>query len=311
MTSVGELLSGASARLREAGSETPRLDAEVLLADILRTDRTRLIAHPETPIGDGAGERFEAAIDRRARGEPVAYIRGIKEFFGLAFATDDRALIPRPETERLVEAGREEVMDRLAAAARRRGLDPKAVAPLIRLADVGTGSGAVAVALAVELRRHGVIVGTDVTILATDDSADALELARENAAGHAAAEGMRFVEADLLPPVLPDDGAPLDILLANLPYVRTGAIDGLPVAASFEPRSALDGGSDGLDVIRRLLALMPDVLAADGVALLEIGADQGSAAQDAVAAELPGWRASVETDLAGLPRILRVCREPA
>jgi len=311
VTSVGELLSGASARLREAGSETPRLDAEVLLADILRTDRTRLIAHPETPIGDGAGERFEAAIDRRARGEPVAYVRGIKEFFGLAFATDDRALIPRPETERLVEAGREEVMDRLAAAARRRGLDPKAVAPLIRLADVGTGSGAVAVALAVELRRHGVIVGTDVTILATDDSADALELARENAAGHAAAEGMRFVEADLLPPVLPDDGAPLDILLANLPYVRTGAIDGLPVAASFEPRSALDGGSDGLDVIRRLLALMPDVLAADGVALLEIGADQGSAAQDAVAAELPGWRASVETDLAGLPRILRVCREPA
>jgi len=311
VTSVGELLSGASARLREAGSETPRLDAEVLLADILRTDRTRLIAHPETPIGDGAGERFEAAIDRRARGEPVAYIRGIKEFFGLAFATDDRALIPRPETERLVEAGREEVMDRLAAAARRRGLDPKAVAPLIRLADVGTGSGAVAVALAVDLRRHGVIVGTDVTILATDDSADALELARENAAGHAAAEGMRFVEADLLPPVLPDDGAPLDILLANLPYVRTGAIDGLPVAASFEPRSALDGGSDGLDVIRRLLALMPDVLAADGVALLEIGADQGSAAQDAVAAELPGWRASVETDLAGLPRILRVCREPA
>ncbi len=311
MTSVGELLSGASARLREAGAETPRLDAEVLLADILRTDRTRLIAHPETPIGDGAGARFEAAIGRRARGEPVAYSRGIKEFFGLAFATDDRALIPRPETERLVEAGREEVMDRLAAAARRRGLDPKAVAPLIRLADVGTGNGAVAVALAVDLRRHGVIVGTDVTILATDDSADALELARENAAGHAAAEGMRFVEADLLPPVLPDNGAPLDILLANLPYVRTGAIDGLPVAASFEPRSALDGGSDGLDVIRRLLALMPDVLAADGVALLEIGADQGLAAQDAVAAELPGWRASVETDLAGLPRILRVCREPA
>ena len=311
MASVGELLSGAAARLREAGSETPRLDAEVLLADILRTERTRLIAHPETPIGDGFGERFEAAIDRRATGEPVAYIRGIKEFFGLAFATDGRALIPRPETERLVEAGREEIMDRLAAAARRRGLDPGAVAPPIRLADIGTGSGAVAVALAVELRRSGVIVGTDVTILATDDSADALELARENAAGHAAAEGMRFVEADLLPPVLPDDGAPLDIVLANLPYVRTGAIDGLPVAASFEPRTALDGGSDGLDVIRRLLALLPDVLASDGVALIEIGADQGSAAPEAVAGALPGWITSVETDLAGLPRILRVARGPA
>jgi release factor glutamine methyltransferase len=311
VASVGELLSGAAARLRDAGSESPRLDAEVLLADILRTERTRLIAHPETPIADGVGERFEAAIDRRATGEPVAYIRGIKEFFGLAFATDSRALIPRPETERLVDAGREEIMDRLAAAARRRGLDPRAVAPPIRLADIGTGSGAVAVALAVELRRSGVIVGPDVTILATDDSADALELARENAAGHAAAEGMRFVEADLLPPVLPDGGAPLDIVLANLPYVRSGAIDGLPVAASFEPRSALDGGTDGLDVIRRLLALLPDVLASDGVALLEIGADQGSAAPEAVVAALPGWIASLETDLAGLPRILRVARGPA
>jgi len=311
VVSVGELLSGAAARLREAGSESPRLDAEVLLADILATERTRLIAHPETPVGDGIGERFAAAIDRRAAGEPVAYIRGIKEFFGIALAVDDRALIPRPETERLVEAGREEIMDRLAALARRRGVSPGFVTGPIRVADVGTGSGAVAVALAVELRRIGVIAGTDVTILATDLSPEALELARENAAGHAAADGMRFVEADLLPPVLPDDGAPLDIVLANLPYVRTDAIDGLPVAASYEPKRALDGGSDGLDVIRRLLAVLPDVLTTDGVALLEIGADQGSAAPDAVRAGLPGWAASIETDLAGLPRILRVTREPA
>jgi release factor glutamine methyltransferase len=309
VANVGELLSGAAARLREAGSETPRLDAEVLLADMLRTDRTRLMTHPETPIGDGIAERFEVALVRRAGGEPVAYIRGIKEFFGLAFATDERALIPRPETERLVEAGREEIMDRLALAARRRVVAPGSIDGPIRLADVGTGGGAVAVALAVELRRIGVILGTDVTILATDDSAEALELARENAAGHAAADGMRFVEADLLPPVLPDDGPLLDIVLANLPYVRSDAIDGLPVAASFEPRSALDGGPDGLDIIRRLLARLPDVLADDGVALFEIGADQGSTAPDAVATELPGWTASVEPDLAGLPRILRVGRE--
>ena len=309
-TTVGELLSGATARIRDAGSETARLDAEVLLADVLRTERTRLIASPEVQVDVGAAERFAAAVDRRAAGEPVAYIRGIKEFFGLAFAADARALIPRPETERLVEAGREEVMDRLATLARRRGIDPRAAADgPIRIADIGTGSGAVAVALAVVLRRMMVIAGTDVTILATDDSPEALELARENAVGHAAAEGMRFVEADLLPPVLPDNGAPLDIVLANLPYVRTDAIDGLPIAASFEPRSALDGGSDGLDLIRRLLALLPDVLAPDGVALLEIGADQGSAAPAVVATELPGWKASVETDLAGLPRILRVERD--
>ena len=112
-TTVGELLSGATARIRDAGSETARLDAEVLLADVLRTERTRLIASPEVQVDVGAAERFAAAVDRRAAGEPVAYIRGIKEFFGLAFATDARALIPRPETERLVEAGREEVMDRL------------------------------------------------------------------------------------------------------------------------------------------------------------------------------------------------------
>jgi len=306
---VGELLSGAAGRLRDSGSETARLDAEVLLADTLRTERTRLIASPEAQVDGAAAERFTAALDRRVAGEPVAYIRGIKEFFGLAFATDARALIPRPETERLVEAGREEVMDRLAAAARRRGIDPGAPSDgPIRIADIGTGSGAVAVALAVVLRRMKVIAGADVTILATDDSPDALELARENAAGHAAAEGMRFVDADLLPPVLPDSGAPLDIVLANLPYVRSDAIDGLPIAASFEPRQALDGGPDGLDVIRRLLALLPDVLAPDGVALLEIGADQGSAAPAAVAQELPGWTASVEMDLAGLPRILRVAR---
>jgi release factor glutamine methyltransferase len=311
VASVGELLSDATTRLREAGSETPRLDAEVILADILATERTRLISHPETPIGDGLVARYTAALDRRAAGEPVAYIRGIKEFLGLAFATDARALIPRPETERLVEVGREEIMDRLAAIARR-GVPAAAGPPEpIRVADVGTGSGAVAVSLAVELRRMRVILGTDVTILATDDSPEALELARENAAGHAAADGMRFVEADLLPPVLPDGGAPLDIILANLPYVRSNAIEGLPIAASFEPRAALDGGSDGLDVIRRLLALLPDVLAPDGVGLFEIGADQGSAGPEAVARVLPDWKASVETDLASLPRIMRVTRRPA
>src|SRR6185295_9831709 len=125
-------------------------------------------------------------------------------------------------------------------------------------------------------------MGRNVRILATDVSADALDLARENAVGHGAADGMRFVEADLLPVVLPDDNAPLDVILANLPYVRTDAIDGLPIAASFEPRLALDGGPDGLDVIRSLLARLPTALADDGVALVEIGADQGELAPAAV-----------------------------
>ncbi len=304
MATVGELLSGAIARLREAGSESPRLDAEVLLAHAIGAERTILLAHPELTVGDGALTAFEEAIARRSKGEPVAYIRGIKEFFGLAFATDGRALIPRPETERLVEAGRTAVMSRLSVPGRGRNPAP------VHVADVGTGGGAIVVALAVELRRRKVALGTDVTLMATDASPAALELARENAVGHAVADGIEFVEADLLPQASPDDRAQLDVILANLPYVKSDAIAELPVAASFEPSIALDGGPDGLDVARRLFARLPDVLADDGVALLEIGADQGSAAPAAVEEILPGWAASVETDLAGLPRILRVARRP-
>jgi release factor glutamine methyltransferase len=301
VATVGDLLSGAVERLREAGSESPRLDAEVLLAYAIGTERTTLLAHPELTVGDGPSAVFEEAVTRRSAGEPVAYIRGIKEFFGLALAVDGRALIPRPETERLVEAGKAAVMTRLSTPGRGRNPAP------IHVADVGTGSGAIIVALAVELRRRKVNLVTDVTLMATDASSDALELARENAVGHAVADVIEFLEADPLPPA-PDHGGPLDVLLANLPYVRSDAIAGLPVAASFEPSIALDGGPDGLDVARRLLSLLPRALADDGVALLEIGADQGTAAPAAVEEILPGWAASVETDLAGLPRVLRVTR---
>lgn len=305
---VGEALAHASERLRAAGSETPRLDAELLLGWSIGIGRTGILAHPDAPVGADAATRFEVAVGRREAGEPVAYIRGIKEFHGLAFGVDARALIPRPETEALVDGGIAEVMRRLAERTGEAGAGPGRGGDPIRVADVGTGSGAIAVALAVALRARRVTMGRNVWILATDVSSDALDLARENAVGHAAADGLKFSEADLLPPVLPDEGAPLDVVLANLPYVRSDAIDGLPIAASFEPRLALDGGPDGLDAIRALLARLPDVLMPDGVALLEIGADQGEAAPAAVAATLPGWRSTVSRDLAGLPRVLRVDR---
>jgi len=305
---VGEALAHASERLRAAGSETPRLDAELLLGWSIGIGRTGILAHPDAPVGADAATRFEVAVGRREAGEPVAYIRGIKEFHGLAFGVDARALIPRPETEALVDGGIAEVMRRLAERTGEAGAGPGRGGDPIRVADVGTGSGAIAVALAVALRARRVTMGRNVWILATDVSSDALDLARENAVGHAAADGLKFSEADLLPPVLPDEGAPLDVVLANLPYVRSDAIDGLPISASFEPRLALDGGPDGLDAIRALLARLPDVLMPDGVALLEIGADQGEAAPAAVAATLPGWRSTVSRDLAGLPRVLRVDR---
>lgn len=308
MTTTRELLEDGIARLRAAGSESPRLDAELLLGHAVGVERTTLIAHPEAPVGTDAARRYAASIERRAAGEPVAYIRGVKEFFGLALATDARALIPRPETELLVELLEREVVARLTASPRPAG------APPIRVVDVGTGSGAIAVALSVLLRRRAV-PAADVDLLATDDSPDALALARENAVGHAVADRVRFVEADLLPAGGPaaeaaaaGREAPFDVVATNLPYVRTDALAGLPVAASFEPRAALDGGPDGLSVIGRLLDRLPDALAPGGVALLEIGADQGDAIVAFVGTRLPGWRCSVRRDLAGDPRVARIER---
>jgi release factor glutamine methyltransferase len=296
---VAGVLDDAVHRLRASGSETARLDAEVLLSNILGIDRTALIAHPEQIVGTGDRDRYAADVERRARGEPVAYIRGLKEFFGLAFSVDERALIPRPETERLVELGVAEVMARLTAAAGSR--DP------VRIVDVGTGSGIVAISLAVELRRRRVDLGSDVEIVATDASPAALSLARENAVGHAVADVIPFVEADLLPT---DDGRRFDVVLANLPYVRSGAMAALPIATSFEPSAALDGGEDGLAVIDRLLAELPGRLADDGAALLEIGGDQGDDAVALGMERLASWRVELEEDLGGLPRVLRVSRSP-
>ncbi len=308
MTTIQDCIADATGRLRASGSETARLDAELLLGWAIGHDRTAVIAHARAPVGIDAQARFAAVVARRVAGEPVAYIRGIKEFHGLAYAVDDRALIPRPETEALVDLAIGEVMTRLAARPGEAGGGPGAGGDPIRIADVGTGSGAIAVALAVALRKRRVAMGRNVTIVATEVSPEALDLARENAVAHAAADGMRFIEADLFPPVRPDDNSPFDLILANLPYVQTAAIAGLPIAASFEPRMALDGGPDGLDVIRALLERLPEALTEDGVALFEIGADQGQSAPNAVAAVLPGWSAAVQPDLAGLPRVLRVER---
>jgi HemK-like putative methylase len=142
----------------------------------------------------------------------------------------------------------------------------------------------------------------------TDVSDDALALARENAVGHAVAEAIEFEASDLLSGAAIAGRGPYDVILANLPYVRRDAVPGLPIAASFEPRLALDGGEDGLGVIERLLGELPERLAAGGLTLLEIGADQRDLIIAACAGILPGWRCAVETDLAGLPRVARIER---
>lgn len=291
MPTTRDLIDDAAGALRAVGIDTPRLDAELLLAMAIGVDRTAVVAHGDAPVGADAERTFRAAVERRVEGEPIAYLRGLREFHGVALAADARALIPRPETEGLVDMAVAEVMRRLGVVV------ADHPAP-VRVVDVGTGSGAIAIALAVALRaRHVPLEAVD--ILATDISGDALDLARENAVAHAVGDRVRFVEADLLPP---DPGA-FDIVLANLPYIASGDLAGLPAPVRHEPRLALDGGQDGLDVIDALLRRLPDVLRPGSFALLEIGADQGDTAAARIAARLHGWPARIERDLAGLPRI--------
>jgi release factor glutamine methyltransferase len=300
MATIGEHLAAAVERLRAAGSESARLDAELLLAHALGVERTTVLAHPEGSVGPEAAARLLEGLARRAAGEPVAYIRGIKEFHGVAFAVDARALIPRPETEVLVDLALGAIGERLARAPRPAGTPPLAIA------DVGTGCGAIAVALAVALRRRGML--GEVEIVASDASDEAADLGRENAVAQGVGDRVGVARADLLPPagrlagllVVP---ARFDVVCANLPYIPSSILPGLPVAASFEPRAALDGGPDGLDVIRRLLALLPERVAAGGAALLEIGDEQGPALRAAAAERLPGWGVRVEPDLAGRLRV--------
>jgi release factor glutamine methyltransferase len=305
VATTGALLREGAEKLREAGSETPRLDAELLLGHAVGVKRTVVLAHPEAPVGADAAERYRADIERRAEGEPVAYLRGLKEFFGLVFEADRRGLIPRPETERLVELACSEVLARLGASSGEGSGEPGSRRLVV--IDVGTGSGAIAVALAVTLRDLRALDAVE--IVAVDVSPDALDLARENAVAHAVADRIAFAEADLLPADVDATASRrYDVILANLPYVRHDAMAGLPRATSFEPALALDGGVDGLGVIGRVLDRLPGALADHGVALLEIGADQGIAIVELVRARLLGWRCGVEIDLAGLPRVARVER---
>jgi release factor glutamine methyltransferase len=227
----------------------------------------------------------------------------MKEFHGIALTVDARALIPRPETELLVDTAIATVMTALTSGADRPGV--------LRVVDIGTGSGAVAIALAVALRARRV-PPEDLEITAVDVSPDALELARENAVAHGVGDRLRFLAGDLLPAGARSQ--PLDIVLANLPYLRTAELDSLierRLSAAYEPRLALDGGPDGLTIIGRLLDQLAWGLAEDGVALLEIGGDQGESAMAVVGERLPGWVGETLPDLAGLPRVLRLRRGAA
>src|SRR5688572_30800182 len=209
MPTVGELRARALARIAP-------LDADVLLAHALGTTKEALYADPDLPVAAGPVASFDALVERRARGEPVAYLRGFKEFYGLRFTVDHRVLIPRPETETLVDAARELIAGRS-----------------ITVADVGTGSGAVAVAIAAHERT--------VRVIATDISMDALAVARENTLRHGVADRVELREGDLLAPI----ADPVDVVVANLPYLRDDTLEhlvGERTSLAFEPRLAVTAG---------------------------------------------------------------------
>jgi len=238
-----KVLSWTAAKFGERGIGSARLDAELLLAHVLHTDRVGLYTGFDKPLLETELAAFRELIRRRLAGEPIAYLVGRQEFWSLPLAVDARVLVPRRDTETLVE-----VALRRAPAA-------------TRIADVGTGSGAVALALAKER------AGADV--VATDASQDALAVARANA--EALGLPVRFVAGDLLAPL---DGA-FDLIVSNPPYIPTGDLAGLAPEVGREPRGALDGGPDGLDALRRLVAGAPARLVPGGILAVEHGFDQG------------------------------------
>ena len=286
---AGVLVAAASARLRAAGSPTPRLDAELLVAHAFGRDRAWLLAHPEAPLDPIATATLEGMIARRAGGEPVAYLRGFKEWLRMRVRTDARALIPRPETELLASSAMAEIAERLT----------RDDAP-VRAWDVATGSGAVALALA--LRFRAALTLGRLQLVASDLSPDALELAAENLAAQGVSDLATLACADLLEPAGTSLPRP-DVAVANPPYLTTAEVEAGAGSIAHEPRVALDGGPDGLDVVRRLLADLPARLAPGGVCLVEIGAGQA----EAVRAMLPADASvSMLTDLAGVERVVRV-----
>ena len=269
--------------------ETPALDAQVLLAHVLGRERSWLLAHPETIPTPTQQTALEAAVRHLQDGTPLPYILGHWEFFGLDFEVTPNVLIPRPETELLVETALRWIRNNPARSGH-------------RLLDVGTGSGCIAVSLAVH--------APDAQIIATDISPAALAVAQRNAHRHGVQERVRFMECDLLTPVLSEglqamslDPSTFDLIVANLPYIPSGTLEGLAVY-KVEPDVALYGGADGLELIRRLLGELSERTRPECLILLEIEAGQGRAARALAEAAFKGANVEIKKDLAGHDRLV-------
>ncbi|HJW88467.1 MAG TPA: peptide chain release factor N(5)-glutamine methyltransferase, partial [Dehalococcoidia bacterium] len=274
---LGEKLSEASRALKTRGIPDPSLEAQVLLAHALGLSHAQILARPERPLSPAELDVAQSILDRRLKREPTAYILNRKEFYGRDFYVDRRVLIPRPETELLVE----------------RALDvARGLGGEVMIAEVGTGSGAVAISLALELPRA--------RLFALDISPEALEVAGMNSRKYGVDGQVRLIQGDMLSP-LP---TPVHIVVANLPYVPDMAK--LPPELLYEPALALRGGPDGLDAPRAFLLQVSPRLLDGGSFLLEIGAGQEGEVRRLVLARFPGARVSFSPDLGGIPRVVEV-----
>lgn len=275
---IRRVLDWAQADLRTRGSESPRLDAELLLAMVLGTNRIGLIVDSDRPLAPEELSAYRELHKRRRAGEPVAYLRGEREFYGRSFRVDARVLVPRPETEILVEVALRRTRDRSLSA---------------RVVDVGTGSGCIAITLAKERPSW--------KVLAVDASPDALAVARDNALRLGAYPAVAFREGDLTRGLA---DASLDLVVSNPPYISAADMAELPRdVRDFEPHLALAGGGDGLDVVRALVREAWRVLVPGGVLALEVGAGQaGDVKRELSQAGFVGIE--VDKDYAGHERVV-------
>lgn len=276
-----QTLTHAARILTRSGSATPRLDADLLLAEVLGVERHVLYMETDRRLTPGEQQRFSEFLDRRQAGENMAYILGRKEFYSLTFAVSRAVLIPRPETEVLVDLARERLRDSAAP----------------RVLEVGTGSGCLPITLAVH--------ATDARFTASDLSPEALEVARRNAETHGVSNRIRFVQADGFGGLCGEE--PFDLILSNPPYIRTAEISTLDAGIRrYEPRLALDGGEDGLAFYRREIPNLPPHLKPAATVLFEIGRDQADAVSGLFRAAFPDRQVRIHSDLAGRPRVVEL-----
>jgi release factor glutamine methyltransferase len=279
--SAHRLLERGASELREAGVPEARFEAELLLRHALGCSREALFAHLHEPAAAEAVGHYFQLLERRRGRVPIQHILGTQEFYGLSFRVTPSVLIPRPETEGVVD-------EALAELSRGPTRPP-------RIADIGCGSGCIAIAIACER--------PDASLFAIDASPAALAVARENAAAHGVADRIAFLHGDLLDP-LRERGDKLDLVVTNPPYVVDSEIPTLaPEVQSHEPRMALAGGADGLTAITRILEGLGEVLDPGGVVVMEIGKDQDEQVTERVrGAGLDLLR--IAPDLAGIPRVV-------